>query len=71
MNCLKKCLPDPDIIAEGRAELLKINLREVEVTSDVDLTLIAERIEGYSGADITNVCRYSLLLGLGVTSRSE
>lgn len=43
--------------AKGRAELLRINLREVEVAPDVDLALIAEKIEGYSGADITNVCR--------------
>lgn len=44
-------------VAVGRVELLKINLREVEVAPDVDLDLIAEKIEGYSGADITNVCR--------------
>lgn len=45
-------------VAVGRAELLKINLREVELAPDVDLELIAEKIEGYSGADITNVCRF-------------
>lgn len=55
--------------AEGRAELLKINLREVDVASDVDLVLIAEKIEGYSGADITNVCRYSMFSHLDLTSR--
>lgn len=44
-------------VAVGRVELLKINLKEVEVADDVDLNLIAEKIEGYSGADITNVCR--------------
>lgn len=44
-------------VATGRVELLKINLKEVEVADDVDLNLIAEKIEGYSGADITNVCR--------------
>lgn len=44
-------------LASGRVELLKINLKEVEVADDVDLNLIAEKIEGYSGADITNVCR--------------
>jgi len=38
-------------------ELLKINLREVDVADDVDLGLIAEKIAGFSGADITNVCR--------------
>ncbi|XP_026102074.1 katanin p60 ATPase-containing subunit A-like 1 [Carassius auratus] len=50
--------------AQGRAELLKINLREVEVASDVDLTFIAEKIEGYSGADITNVCRDASLMAM-------
>lgn len=44
-------------VAVGRVELLKINLKEVEVADDVDLNLIAEKIEGYSGADITTVCR--------------
>lgn len=38
-------------------ELLKINLRELELASNVDLDKIAEQMEGYSGADITNVCR--------------
>lgn len=44
--------------AKGRTELLKINLREVELDPDIELEDIAEKIEGYSGADITNVCRY-------------
>lgn len=42
---------------EGRLVLLQINLREVKVADDVDLNLIAEQLDGYSGADITNVCR--------------
>lgn len=44
-------------LAKGREELLKINLRELELADDVDLANIAEKMEGYSGADITNVCR--------------
>ncbi|KAK0137663.1 Katanin p60 ATPase-containing subunit A-like 1 [Merluccius polli] len=51
--------------AVGRIELLRINLREVEVAADVDLALIAEKIQGYSGADITNVCRCLLCAGVG------
>lgn len=47
----------PVCIAAGRVELLKINLKEVEVAADVDLDLIAEKTEGYSGADVTNICR--------------
>lgn len=50
------------LTAQGRAELLKINLREVDVETDVDLAVIAEQIEGYSGSDITNVCRFVLPL---------
>lgn len=46
------------LTAKGRTELLKINLREVELDPDIQLEDIAEKIEGYSGADITNVCRY-------------
>lgn len=42
---------------EGREALLKINLREVKVDDSVDLGDIAGKLDGYSGADITNVCR--------------
>ncbi|XP_071529686.1 katanin p60 ATPase-containing subunit A-like 1 isoform X2 [Panulirus ornatus] len=42
--------------AEGREALLSINLREVKL-DDVNLTEIATLLDGYSGADITNVCR--------------
>lgn len=42
---------------EGREVLLKINLREVKMDPSVDLTAISKRLDGYSGADITNVCR--------------
>lgn len=49
--------------AKGRVELLRINLKELELATDVDLDKIAEQLEGYSGADITNVCRSASLLG--------
>lgn len=44
-------------VAKGRVELLKINLKELELANDVNMDKIAEQMEGYSGADITNVCR--------------
>lgn len=47
-------------VAEGRLELLKINLRGVNMAEDVVLEEIAKKMEGYSGADITNVCRFVL-----------
>jgi len=49
-------------LAEGRKKLLQINLKEVELDPNVDLTKIAEKLDGYSGADITNVCRSVLKL---------
>ena len=47
-------------VAVGRLELLKINLRGVNMAEDVVLEEIAKKMEGYSGADITNVCRFVL-----------
>ncbi|XP_049613863.1 katanin p60 ATPase-containing subunit A1 isoform X2 [Syngnathus scovelli] len=49
---------------KGRVELLRINLKELELASDVDLDKIAEQMEGYSGADITNVCRDASLMAM-------
>jgi katanin p60 ATPase-containing subunit A1 len=43
--------------SEGREALLKINLREVKIDETVDLKVIADKLKGYSGADITNVVR--------------
>jgi katanin p60 ATPase-containing subunit A1 len=50
------------LTGEGRLALLRINLREVKVGDGVDLDDIAERLDGYSGADITNVCRYDKII---------
>ncbi|GAB6033118.1 Katanin p60 ATPase-containing subunit A-like 1 [Chamberlinius hualienensis] len=54
---LEKRVYIPLPTGEGREALLKINLKEVQLAADVDLRVIAEYLEGYSGADITNVCR--------------
>lgn len=55
-------IPLPSV--EGRKKLLEINLREVELAPDVDLALIAEKLDGYSGADITNVCRDAAMMSM-------
>ena len=54
---LEKRVYIPLPCAEGREQLLKINLREVPIDDSTDLAAIAAKLEGYSGADITNVCR--------------
>lgn len=49
---------------ESRKELIKINLRTVEVATDVDIEEVARRTDGYSGDDLTNVCRDASLNGM-------
>jgi katanin p60 ATPase-containing subunit A1 len=48
-------IPLPD--ASGRQHLLKINLKSVKLHEDVNIEQLASKLDGYSGADITNVCR--------------
>jgi len=46
-------IPLPD--AESINHLLRINLKNVELAPCVDLEELASKMNGYSGADITNV----------------
>jgi len=48
-------IPLPDL--EARLNLLKHSLQEVQLDADVDLNAISNELEGYSGSDITNICR--------------
>uniref|UniRef100_A0A5B7C2C3 Katanin p60 ATPase-containing subunit A1 n=1 Tax=Davidia involucrata TaxID=16924 RepID=A0A5B7C2C3_DAVIN len=49
---------------ESRKELIRINLKTVEVATDVDIDEVARKTEGYSGDDLTNVCRDASLNGM-------
>lgn len=53
-------LPDP----EGRRALFKINMQTVELDPDVNLDELAEKSEGYSGADVANVCRDASMMSV-------
>mmetsp|Transcript_13117 Transcript_13117/g.16808 ORF Transcript_13117/g.16808 Transcript_13117/m.16808 type:complete len:547 (-) Transcript_13117:238-1878(-) len=55
-------IPLPEV--EGRKELFKINMASCEVAEDVDVEEIARMTEGYSGADVANVCRDAAMMGV-------
>jgi len=55
-------IPLPTI--EGREALLGINLKGVKTVEDLDLQSVARRLDGYSGADITNVCRDASMMSM-------
>ena len=42
---------------EDRLDLLRLNLREIKLAEEMNLEIIAQQLDGYSGADITEVCR--------------
>ena len=51
-------LPSPN----GREHLLRINLKGIAIENDVDFKKLVDKTEGYSGADITNVCREAAMM---------
>ncbi|KAI8822047.1 P-loop containing nucleoside triphosphate hydrolase protein [Fimicolochytrium jonesii] len=55
-------IPLPD--EETRRELLRLNLRSIKIAEDVVLEDLAGKIEGYSGADITNICRDASMMSM-------
>nr|XP_023018219.1 katanin p60 ATPase-containing subunit A-like 1 [Leptinotarsa decemlineata] len=61
---LEKRIYIPLPTLDGREALLKINLREVKLDPDINLTTIAKRLDGFSGADITNVCRDASMMSM-------
>ena len=48
-------VPPPD--ATGREAMLKIHTTGLKLAADVNLATLADRLEGYSGADVQLVCR--------------
>ncbi len=45
----------PDI--EARLKILEVHTKKMPLTEDISLKMLAEKTEGYSGADLENVCR--------------
>ena len=53
-------IPLPNSV--GRREMFRINLKGMSVDSNVDMDKLVQLSEGYSGADIANVCREASLM---------
>jgi|EP00769_Ergobibamus_cyprinoides_P003320 katanin p60 ATPase-containing subunit A1 len=52
-------IPLPD--REAREQMVRLMLRDIPVADDIDAAFIAEKTEGFSGADIGLVCRGAAL----------
>ncbi len=55
-------VPMPDL--EARKEIFRIHLRGKPLAEDVDIDKLAERTEGYSGADIEAICNEATMLAI-------
>ena len=64
------CKPDSNLkfldiplpTEKGRRELFKINLRGIDLEEGIDWELLVKMTDGYSGADISNVCREAAMM---------
>ena len=55
-------VPPPD--KKARLEIFKIYTRNMPLAEDVDLEKLAEKTEGYTGADIAALCREAAIIAL-------
>ena len=46
----------------GRKELFKINLKGIKIGDDLKVDKLVQMTKGYSGADISNVCREAAMM---------
>ncbi|RMG02663.1 MAG: ATP-dependent metallopeptidase FtsH/Yme1/Tma family protein [Nitrospirae bacterium] len=53
-------VPSPDV--KGRLEILKVHTRNIPVSENVDLEVIARSTPGFSGADLANLVNEAALL---------
>ena len=53
-------MPEP----EGRKQLFEINLRGIAIDENIDFNKLVELTAGYSGADLSNVCREAAMMPL-------
>jgi len=61
---LEKRIYIPLPTAVGREQLFKINLRGIRIAEDVNWDELIRITDGYSGADLANVCRDAAMMPL-------
>ncbi|EDS43334.1 spermatogenesis associated factor [Culex quinquefasciatus] len=62
-------IPLPD--DKSREAILKANLRKSPVAGDVDLTYVAKVTQGFSGADLTEICQRACKLAIRQAIEAE
>ncbi|RPA76459.1 AAA-domain-containing protein [Ascobolus immersus RN42] len=55
-------IPPPS--REARRQILEIQSRKIKFSPEIDFEELAERTEGYSGAEIVNICNEAVLIAL-------
>lgn len=53
-------VPIPDI--KGRTEILKVHAKKIKLSESVDLSVIAQRTPGFSGADLANIINEAAII---------
>src|ERR1700758_4209367 len=61
-------VPNPDVV--GREKILKVHIRKVPLSSDVDPRIIARGTPGFSGADLANLVNEAALMAARKGKRS-
>lgn len=62
-------IPLPD--EKSREAIFRANLRKSPVAGDVDLNYIAKVTQGFSGADLTEICQRACKLAIRQSIESE
>ncbi|RDD63750.1 ATP-dependent zinc metalloprotease FtsH [Ferruginivarius sediminum] len=60
-------VPNPDVL--GREQILRVHVRKVPLSPDVDLKVIARGTPGFSGADLANLVNEASLIAARATKR--
>lgn len=64
MRRLEKRVYIPLPTSDGRKALLQINMKGLELENEINFDDIVKKTDGFSGADLTNLCREAAMMPL-------